>query len=271
MMITSGSTKERIIQIRRHPRQHEVIIVAVYPPHTISKHTFCKLRQKYGGVDTQEAYPLLLVQIIAFLLLVNTGCSVQQQPVATTLQTIHINDTPSPLPTSNALVLDPNGSSPVSNPATPFTEASTLTRPTNLPTTPSGPSVTARSQEDWTTYVDNVGGYAISVSSTWTIESLGRGMIAFHDPTAVAGGEDRTVVGGVNILARNMTGRREYIDALPNHSDPLDERPITTLAGLGRLFTLRRDASNQMWVEQHAYFSAGNRFYAIWLKVQTAA
>lgn len=158
---------------------------------------------------------------VVFVLLISTGCILQQQPLSTAVS--------------------------------------------NLDSTPSGEQSSSSNQEDWTTFTDSTGEYTIPVSHKWIVNTLGAGMIAFQDPKADAGGEDATIVGGVDILARNP-GPNEYISILPNHGDPLGEQTITTAVGLARVFTLRRDADDHIWYEQHAYLPVGNRFYDVWFK-----
>lgn len=151
------------------------------------------------------------------------------------------------------------------------TPIATLTPSPTSPNSAMNPSPTSFDAEsgesnDWIMYTDSSGGYSLPVPRDWPVQGLGGGMIAFQDPRDNAGGEDATIIGGVDILAR-YPGPNEFLAVLPNHSEQLDERRITTSAGAARLFMLKRETLNQMWLEQHAYIPVDNRFYDIWLKI----
>lgn len=176
------------------------------------------------------------------ILFVSAGCHPQLQP-----------------PYGSNAVLLPTTNTPSSSSTTDITALSTTASTTNV---------------NWTTYADTTGGYALLVPSDWTIQPLDGGMIIFRDLNGSAMGEDKTVMGGIDILARYPASNEQldYLQAIPNHADPLDNHSITTPAGSGQVFTLERsvrteNGSTIRWREQHALIPIKDKFYDIWLKV----
>jgi hypothetical protein len=135
----------------------------------------------------------------------------------------------------------------------------------------------------WSTYTDTVGGYTLAAPADWHIQPLDGGMIVFQNPNGATihldeklTGRPENTIGGVDILSRESTKQpdsvSDYSAVLPNHSRELNNQPISTPAGTGRLFTLERSypaasGNTQVWREQHAYIPADKRFYDIWLVV----
>jgi hypothetical protein len=122
---------------------------------------------------------------------------------------------------------------------------------------------------DWTRLTSPIGDYTVPVPTTWPIQDNLHGWVRFQDLAGQAGGDDGSIRGGIELPAR-YTGALSSTFALPNHAEPLFQQPITTPAGTGTLFTLRRDtppAQNLYWFEQHAVIPAGDHFLVIWLKV----
>lgn len=147
--------------------------------------------------------------------------------------------------------------------------------PTTISATSTTAFVTAVSAR-WTIYHSPEGGYSVPIPTDWPINDAtqGRGLlIEFKDPANQAGGDDNTVRGGIDMPGRypGAPGDEDLSAGLPdNHREILFEQSITTVAGRGKVFTLKRDsppAQNLIWFEQHAIIPTDNKFYDIWLKI----
>ena len=133
--------------------------------------------------------------------------------------------------------------------------------------------------EGWTTYRSDAGGYILPVPRNWPITdtSQGHGWIEFQDPNAQAGGDTPTVRGGLSMPGRYATtpGGDDLSNGLPDtHKEILFEQAITTPAGTGKVFTLKRDtppSQNAIWFEQYAVIPADEQWYVIWVKIPASS
>ncbi|MBS1965244.1 MAG: hypothetical protein JST60_05415 [Chloroflexi bacterium SZAS-1] len=133
--------------------------------------------------------------------------------------------------------------------------------------------------EGWTTYRSEAGGYMLPVPSNWTIDELSQtqGWIEFADPSGRAGGDTPTVHGGISLPGRYAAeaGGQALTNGLPdNHREIVAEQALSTPAGAGKIFTLKRDTpprQNAIWYEQYAVIPGNQIWYVVWLKIPAAA
>lgn len=157
------------------------------------------------------------------------------------------------------------------------TTTSSSTRITELPMVVLDP--VTDTIKGWSTYRSESGGYILPIPQNWPVidTSQGRGWIEFQDPNSQAGGDNPTVRGGLSMPGRyaDTAGGDDLSNGLPdNHKDILFEQAITTPAGVGKLFTLKRDTppkQNGIWFEQYAVIPAGEKWYVIWLKIPASS
>jgi hypothetical protein len=144
------------------------------------------------------------------------------------------------------------------------------------PTNPASASVTAVSRQ-WTIYQSPEGGYSVPIRADWLVNDAtqGRGLlIEFKDPASQIGGDDSTVRGGIDMPSRSPNNADLSAGLPDNHKEILFEQNITTAAGRGKIFTLKRDsppAQNLIWFEQHAIIPTNDTFYDLWLKIPEPA
>lgn len=133
--------------------------------------------------------------------------------------------------------------------------------------------------EGWATYRSEAGGYMLQVPSNWLIDEVPQthGWIEFADPSGHAGGDTPTVRGGISLPGRyaTHTGGQDLTNGLPdNHKEIVAEQALSTPAGAGKIFTLKRDTpprQNAIWYEQYAVIPGSQIWYVVWLKIPAAA